>query len=391
MQDHLVGGRALPALPRSVLEPAGPGGEPPRLTAVRATPLQLSPYPLWYTLLWPWFFRRPSTANRTGMPILPRRLQRAEAGGQPTIRLCAIGDILPMQRDRIPVFDPALQRLFATADLIVGTCEAAIGRPDCDPTTEYGFTFNMPAAYLRALIERSGAPPERWVLSAANNHSGDIGPDGLASTIGHLRAIGVHPLGARIEGEPPVAVIERHGLRIGLAGWTHWMNLPEPRAWQTADILAVAWPELRASHRLDCLIGSGHWEYEWQHFPAAATRALARRLRGAGFDLLIGSHPHVLQPLEWIDHALCAYSLGNFCSDIGTGWTAHPPVAARMCNVLTIELGTEGAQRGRVVGYELHLFVQVDDGERVSLVPLADAPAQLRDPITARAAIVLAP
>jgi len=224
MQDNLVG-RPLPALPRSVLEPAGPGGEPPRLTAVRATPLQLSPYPLWYTLLWPWFFRRPSTANRTGMPILPRRFQRAGAGGQPTIRLCAIGDILPMQRDRIPVFDPALQRLFATADLIVGTCEAAIGRSDCDPTTEYGFT----------------------------------------------------------------------------------------------------------------------------------------------------------------------YSLGNFCSDIGIGWTAHPPVAARMCSVLTIELGTEGAHRGRVVGYELHLFVQVDDGERVSLVPLADAPAQLRDPITARAAIVLAP
>lgn len=382
---------SLPALPRGVSEPGGPDRDLPRLSIVKASALQLSPYPLWYTLLWPWFFRRPSTANRTAMATLPRRFERAEAVAQPRIRICAIGDILPMQRDRIPVYDPALHALFASADLIVGTCEAAIGRPDCDAAAAYGLTFNMPAAYLRALIDQSGVPPERWYLSAANNHSGDIGPEGLSSTVRYLRSLGVHPLGARIEGQPPLTVIEHHGLRVGLAAWTEWMNLPEPRTWQTVDILSVPWPELRAAHRLDALIGSAHWEYEWQHFPSAGTRGLARRLRGDGFDLVIGSHTHVLQPLEWIDDMLCAYSLGNFCSDIGIGWTAHPPAPARMCNVLTVELGTEGAYRGKVVGYELHLFVQVDDGQRVSLVPLDAAPEPLRRQLAARAAVVLAP
>jgi putative MATE family efflux protein len=382
---------SLPALPSSVIEPGAPDRDLPRLSTIKASALQLSPYPLWYTLLWPWFFRRPSTANRTAMATLPRRFERAEAAAQPRIRICAVGDILPMQRDRVPLYDPALRALFASADLIVGTCEAAIGRPDCDAAAAYGLIFNMPAAYLRALIDQSGVPPERWYLSAANNHSGDIGPDGLSSTIRYLRSLGVHPLGARIAGQPPLTVIEHHGLRVGLAAWTGWMNLPEPRTWQTADILSVPWPELRAAHRLDALIGSAHWEYEWQHFPSAGTRGLARRLRGDGFDLVIGSHTHVLQPLEWIDDMLCAYSLGNFCSDIGIGWTAHPPAPARMCNVLTVELGTEGAYRGRVVGYELHLFIQVDDGQRVSLVPLDAAPEPLRRQLAARAAVVLAP
>jgi poly-gamma-glutamate synthesis protein (capsule biosynthesis protein) len=288
-----------------------------------------------------------------------------------------------MQRDRVPVFDPALRSLFSSADLIVGTCEAAMGRPDCDPAAEHHFLFNMPAAYLRGVIEQSGVPPERWYLSAANNHSGDVGPDGLSSTVRYLRSLGVHPLGARVEGQPPCTVIDHDGLRIGLSAWTHWLNLPEARAWRSPEVLSVPWKVLRATLDLDCLIGSGHWEYEWQHFPRAETRALARQLGNAGFDLLIGSHPHVLQPLEWLDRALCAYSLGNFCSGLGPSWPA------RMCNVLTVDLGTEGPYRGKVVGYQVHLFVQVDDGEQVSLLPLDAAPEPLRGLIARRAATLL--
>jgi poly-gamma-glutamate synthesis protein (capsule biosynthesis protein) len=265
----------------------------------------------------------------------------------------------------------------------VGTCEAAMGRPDCDPAAEHHFLFNMPAAYLRGIVEQSGAPTQQWYLSVANNHSGDIGPDGLSSTVRYLRSLGVHPIGARIEGQPPFAVVERAGLRIGISAWTHWLNLPEARAWRSPEMLSVPWQELRALHRLDCLIGSGHWEYEWQHFPHAATRTLAHQLGDAGFDLIIGSHPHVLQPLEWLGDTLCAYSLGNFCSGLGPSW------AARMCNVLVVDLGTEGPYRGKVVGYQLHLFVQLDDGERVTLVPLDAAPERLRARISGRAATVL--
>lgn len=372
---------SLPALPRE-LEPSG---ELPRRDLVKASALRVSPYPLSYTLRWPWYFRRPSTRNHTEMALLPRRFERAGAGAQRRIRICAVGDIMVMQGDRVPELDPALVALFSSADLVIGTCEAAIGRPDCDPAAEHHFLFNMPAAYLRAIIEQSGAPPERWYLSAANNHSGDIGPDGLSCTVRYLRGLGVHPVGARIEGQSPFAVAEVGGVRIGIAAWTHWLNLPEPRAWRSPEILSVSWQALRETHQLDCLIGSGHWEFEWQHFPRAETRELAHRLGEAGFDLIIGSHPHVLQPLEWIGSTLCAYSLGNFCSGLGSSW------AARMCNVIVVDIGTEGDARGKVVGYEVHLFAQVDDGERVRLLPLEAAPERLRARIKNRAAAVLGP
>jgi len=377
---------SLPALPSAVLaQPRGLDPRLPRLTAVTASPLRLSPYPLSYTLRWPWYFHRPSIRNHTDLVALPRRVERAGVPAQRKLRLCAVGDIMVIQRDRVPRLDPALVSLLSSADLIVGTCEAAIARPDCDPAASYQFVFNMPAGFLRGILEQSGAPPERWVLSVANNHAGDCGPDGLASTVRYLRSLGVHPTGARIEGQPPFTVIEREGVRIGIAAWTQWFNLPEPRAWQHSEISSLPWRDLRAADRLDCLVGSSHWEYEWQHFPRAESRALARQLGNAGFDLIIGSHPHVLQPLEWIDRTLCAYSLGNFCSGIGPAWPA------RMCNVLSVELGTEGPDRGKVVGYEVHLFVQVDDGERVSLVPLDAAPEPLRTKIADRAAIVLPP
>lgn len=46
---------------------------------------------------------------------------------------------------------------------------------------------------------------------------------------------------------------------------------------------------MKSRLQLDCLIGSAHWEYEWQHFPRRETRELATKLHGSGFDLHIGS------------------------------------------------------------------------------------------------------
>jgi putative MATE family efflux protein len=372
--------RRLPALPA-----AAPPLPLPELAVVKASPLRVSPYPLWYTLAWPWFFRRPSTRNHTGMRISPRRSPRWGAAGGRALRVAAIGDIMVMQRDRVPRLDPELRSLLGSADAVIGTCEAAVARTACDPAAEHHFLFNMPTEYLRGILAQSGVPPERWYLSIANNHAGDVGPDGLAVTVPSLRAVGATPIGARVDGQPPLAVLDRDGLRVGIAAWTHWLNLPEARAWRSAELLSVPWRDLRGQLGLDCLIGAGHWEYEWQHFPRQETRDLSRALTGAGFDLLIGSHAHVLQPLEWIGDALCAYNLGNFCSGLGVAFPA------RMCNVLMVEIGTAGDARGKVLGFEVHLYAQVDDGERVSLVPLANAPAELADRIARRAAIVLGP
>jgi Na+-driven multidrug efflux pump len=348
----------------------------------RVSAMSVSPYPWTYTVRWPWYFWRPSMRNHTGLGRAPLQYERPGIGAQRTIRVCAIGDIMVMQQDRVPVLDPGLVEILSGSDIVIGCCESPVTRLARDPTAKYSFLFDMPADYLRGIIDQSGVAPEKWYLSVANNHAGDEGRDGLPATLQHLTSLGVNPIGYRGPGSTPWSVIECDPLRIGIAAWTNWLNLEvfdqSHQIWRSSDMTTIPWDEMKSTLQLDCLIGSAHWEYEWQHFPRRETRDLARTLHGSGFDLLIGSHPHVLQPMEWLGRSLCVYSLGNFCSGLGISWPA------RMTSVLAMELGTEGEDRGKVVRYRLHLFAQVEDQGRVRIVPLHEAPAGLSKRIRAR-------
>jgi hypothetical protein len=93
-----------------------------------------------------------------------------------------------------------------------------------------------------------------------------------------------------------------------------------PVSWdQAAAIEAVG--ALR--HRVDALIVSLHWGYEYDLWPDPAQRAAARALLAAGADVIIGHHPHVVQPIELIESDLVAYSLGNFVFDQGQDQTGQ--------------------------------------------------------------------
>jgi len=303
---------------------------------------------------------------------------------QPTVRVCAIGDVMVMQGDRVPELSPELVALLSSADQIIGCCEAPLGKRERDPEARYSFMFNMPVEYLRGIIEASGAPPDRWALTLANNHVADVGARGPEVTYQRLRSIGVTPLGRRVQGdEHPLHVVQRHGLRLGLAGWTQWLNVDQfapgdARVWRLPEVVGLPWRRLREEHGLDALIGSTHWEYEWQHFPRKETRVVAGALHRAGFDLLVGSHQHVLQSFERHARGLTLYGMGNFCSGLGRAWPA------RMTSVAEVELGTRGADRGKVVAYQLHLFAQVNGGERIQLLPLERVPPPLRRRIRER-------
>lgn len=363
------------------------GGAPVRgggdLPALELPGWTVTPYPLAYSLLWPWYFRVPSTRNHSGLerPPLRARLSLME---QPTVRICAIGDVMVMQGDRVPEFSPELVALLSSADQIIGCCEAPLGKHERDPGARYSFMFNMPVEYLRGIIEASGAPPDRWALTLANNHVADVGGLGPEITYQRLRSIGVTPLGRRVQGDQhPLHVVQRRGLRLGLASWTQWLNVDQfapgdARVWRLPEVVTLPWRRLREELGLDALIGSTHWEYEWQHFPRKETRAMAGALHRAGFDLLVGSHQHVLQSFERHAHGLTLYGMGNFCSGLGRAWPA------RMTSVAEIELGTRGADRGRVVAYRLHLFAQVNGGERIQLLPLERVPSPLRGRIRER-------
>ena len=70
----------------------------------------------------------------------------------------------------------------------------------------------------------------------------------------------------------------------------------------------------RVRDKVDVLIVAMHWGVEYTHEPTAYEKDMAKYLASLGVDVIIGTHPHVIQPIEWIDNTLVIYSLGNFIS-----------------------------------------------------------------------------
>lgn len=66
--------------------------------------------------------------------------------------------------------------------------------------------------------------------------------------------------------------------------------------------------------KVDILIVAMHWGREYTHTPTQVQQDTAKFLASLGVDIIIGTHPHVIQPIEWIDNTLVFYSLGNFIS-----------------------------------------------------------------------------
>jgi poly-gamma-glutamate synthesis protein (capsule biosynthesis protein) len=66
--------------------------------------------------------------------------------------------------------------------------------------------------------------------------------------------------------------------------------------------------------KVDVLIVAMHWGVEYTHKPTVYEKDMAQYLASLGVDIIIGTHPHVIQPIEWIDDTLVIYSLGNFIS-----------------------------------------------------------------------------
>jgi len=67
-------------------------------------------------------------------------------------------------------------------------------------------------------------------------------------------------------------------------------------------------------NKVDVLIVAMHWGIEYQTFPNNYQKDIASFLASQGVDIIIGTHPHVIQPIEWIDDTLVIYSLGNLIS-----------------------------------------------------------------------------
>ena len=166
------------------------------------------------------------------------------------------------------------------------------------------------------------------VFFLANNHIYDKGAEGLASTMRFwdsmpqdIAVSGLSPVGE----EAPVPMLEKDGVRFACLAFTEMTNgLPTPSGAAYHVTLLSDEEEVRdqierARRQADFVIVSAHWGTENTHTVSQSQRAWAQKLADWGADLILGTHPHVVQPIETVTSAdgrtvPVAYSLGNFVS-----------------------------------------------------------------------------
>ena len=207
------------------------------------------------------------------------------------------------------------------ADLAIGNLEVTLGGK---PYRGYP-QFSAPDEYLHA-IHDAGFD----ILGTANNHSLDRRKRGLERTLALADSLGIPTVGTyrdstdRQQRYP--LMVEKNGVRIALLCATYGTNgIPAtaPNIVNSLDRheLATDIRRARALHP-DAIIALVHWGNEYQQQPNAEQRNLAQWLLQQGVDHIIGSHPHVVQPIELVPsaehptHHAIVYSLGNYVSNM---------------------------------------------------------------------------
>jgi poly-gamma-glutamate synthesis protein (capsule biosynthesis protein) len=233
-----------------------------------------------------------------------------------------------------------------TADITLGNLECPIA--NCGEPNEKTYAFRAP-------LEAAGSLAYAGfdLVSLANNHTLDYGPDALAQTLETLKAQGVQPVGAGMNAEEAYrpAFIEVDGLRIAFLAFADVSTIDyDYLAWEAGpDTPGIAWAHhdritagvQAAKSEADLVVVLFHNGYEIIQKVSALQQEAAHLAIDAGADLVIGSHPHVLQRMETYKDGLIFYSMGNFVFD---NFLFPPNYSA----ILSVTLDKDG-----VVSYEL--------------------------------------
>jgi poly-gamma-glutamate synthesis protein (capsule biosynthesis protein) len=213
----------------------------------------------------------------------------------------------------------AVRGELSTGDIVSGNMEF----PVAPPFTSKPFLFNCRPEVIPAMKEAGFT-----LMHLGNNHILDQGEKGVVETINRLKAAGLDYTGADLteSGAGAGRLIEKNGIRIAVNGYTAVMNYPMPKKNKVfflnnfSDKVSVKKDIAAMRARADYVVLVAHFGVEYSPLPSKADRALVKEYAEAGADIIIGHHPHIVQPVEKIKTAdgrtaWVFYSLGNFISN----------------------------------------------------------------------------
>jgi hypothetical protein len=293
-------------------------------------------------------FRQQQSTPFPGNNIAVRRAAHDDG---PDLRLSMVGDLMWMRKGWGSFLSKEVLEFLKGRDIVLGNLETPVSPSnkviECLPDL---FSFNSPTVMLDHLAECFTA------VSIINNHSLDQGITGLYETIRELDKRNVLHAGACTPGrDQEYAIMHRGRWRIAFLAYGWGLNHMSQDAINSSvrlnimDLYALSESidySIIEKHidgakkkRADLIICSLHWGHEFEMYPTFNMMKIARELISRGVDVIMGHHPHVLQPFEIIDvnadrpfgfdniqdstrpetrRAVVTYSLGNFVTAMYT-------------------------------------------------------------------------
>jgi len=234
----------------------------------------------------------------------------------------SVGEKMKMRNDWAYPFEKIADTLRG-ADLAIGNLECPVS--DVGHNLHHRYSFRADPRAIEGLKFAGFG-----VMEVANNHMDDWDRTALLDTVQRLRAAGLRPVGAGandLEAHYP-AIVNLNGVKLA---FLDYVNVEPKSAAAAPDQPGVAWldadralSDIRFARPLaDVVIVCLHWGVEYAKRPDRRQVELAHRMIDAGDDLVVGGHPHVVQPCEFYHGRWIAYSLGNFVFDQHDPGTHH--------------------------------------------------------------------
>lgn len=234
-----------------------------------------------------------------------------------------------------------LQPNLSDADLAVANLESPLTTAPLMSAIEQDVTgYDLRAdPELAQFLRISGID----IVSLANNHIHDSGDEGVRDTLKALADAGIVPIGPDLQ----VVWINRQSTIMAF--------IAVDDVSQPIDIESTSTLIRQARSQGGIVVVSVHWGNEFHAGPSGRQRAIAQMFADAGAHMIWGHHPHVLQPIEWLqgenqsDETLVVYSLGNALFD------QYVPQDARQSILLSVTFTHEGVRAFDVIPFVINI------------------------------------
>ena len=177
-------------------------------------------------------------------------------------------------------------------------------------------TFNSPQEFGDAMVDAGFN-----LVSLANNHTLDRGAKAVLNSCEYWKTKDVLTAGSytSFEEANEIKIKEKNGIKYTLLSYTYGTNgIPVPSG---KEYLVNLYSDEKAKEdiekvkdKVDIILVSMHWGTEYQTEPTEEQKRQANYLSSLGVDIIIGTHPHIIEPITYINDTLVIYSLGNFIS-----------------------------------------------------------------------------